>query len=154
MDWSNPTDPLLLGEYSEPGVTMKQVAASDETVIVTNGSFPGDVIVLPAQAIGVTSTPEAVAPLRALLGPSRPNPFRTLTTLDFTLGRQGDVRVEVFDVRGRRVRTLMSGMHPAGRHTLRWDGRGADGERLASGTYFVRLVTEGHVDSRKIQLLR
>lgn len=155
IDWTDAADPLLLGEYSEEGLTMKQVVATDETVIVTNGSFPGDVIVLPAQDTMITtSTPGGFEPVVPLFGKSWPNPFRTTTTLAFTLDRRSDVRLDVFDVSGRRVRELAVRAFTAGQHTLQWDGRDAGGHALPSGTYFVRLEAGTRVDRRKVKLLR
>jgi len=51
------------------------------------------------------------------------------------------VRLELFDVRGRRLRTLVSGGLAAGTHTAAWDGRTERGERAAAGVYFLRLTT-------------
>ena len=61
------------------------------------------------------------------------------------------VRLEVLDLAGRRVATLVRGARPAGRQSVRWDRRGDDGTRAASGVYFVRLV--GATESFKTRLL-
>ncbi|MGH7725358.1 MAG: FG-GAP-like repeat-containing protein [Candidatus Eiseniibacteriota bacterium] len=76
------------------------------------------------------------------LSPGRPNPFRGATTLTFTLPRSGLAEVGVYDVAGRRVRTLLEGAIEAGTHALSWDGLDAGGRRAPAGTYFVRLRFE------------
>ncbi|HMB70423.1 MAG TPA: FlgD immunoglobulin-like domain containing protein, partial [bacterium] len=68
----------------------------------------------------------------------RPSPFRDRTTLDFSLAEPAHVTVAVFDVAGRRVRTLVDADRDANRYRITWDGRNDHGSRLGSGVYFVR----------------
>lgn len=84
----------------------------------------------------------------------QPNPFHEATAIPYHLPVGGLVRVEVFDPAGRRVATLFDGTRPAGRHVARWDGRGADGTRAASGVYFCRVDTEGETRTVKVSLVR
>lgn len=72
-----------------------------------------------------------------------PNPMSKCTSVDFTLGRGGLVDVGVFDLQGRRVRTLVHEYRPVGLHYLDWDGRGSDGSFVRNGVYFVRLLAPG-----------
>lgn len=73
--------------------------------------------------------------------PARPNPFTRVAQFRFGLQRPGAARLEVFDVRGRRVRTLLTPRLAAGAHALEWDGRDTRGQRVAPGVYFYRLRT-------------
>ena len=75
------------------------------------------------------------------LAPASPNPFRGRTAFRFGLARAGDVRLELYDVSGRRVRTLASGTLPAGEHSSAWDGRDEHGNAVRPGVFFVRLST-------------
>ena len=84
------------------------------------------------------------------LAPAAPSPFGAQTTIAFDLAREGSVALEVFDVRGARVRTLAKGAWQAGRHRISWDGRDDAGGRLGAGVYFVRLATGGQVWNRKV----
>lgn len=71
-----------------------------------------------------------------------PNPFRVQgqTTLEYSLPEQTEVSVSVYDILGRRVRTLVNGKSQrAGVHTVRWDGQNGQGQTVASGVYFARL---------------
>ena len=88
------------------------------------------------------------------LEPNVPNPFNPRTRIRFVLGSAGPVRVDVFDARGRRVRTLVAGTRAAGRHEVTWDGRDARGRVVASGVYFCRLRTRGVDVARKMMLLK
>src|SRR5262249_41361533 len=75
------------------------------------------------------------------LAPPSPNPFRGRTALRFGLSRAGNVQLELFDVSGRRVRSLVSGALPVGEHTAAWNGRDEGGNAVRPGVYFVRLTT-------------
>jgi PKD repeat protein len=71
-----------------------------------------------------------------------PNPFNPTGVVTFTTSVAGPVRMSIFDVSGRLIRTLKdSSQEPAGTHSIPMDGRDRDGNPLASGVYFVRLVT-------------
>ena len=78
-----------------------------------------------------------------------PNPVRTGTTISFRLPRAMEVRLDVYDVAGRRVETLIEGPMPPGLHAVRWDGAG-----VSSGVYFYRLQGEGLRESRKLTYVR
>jgi hypothetical protein len=84
-----------------------------------------------------------------------PNPPGEVATLRFDLARPADVRLEVFDVAGRRLATLAERTWPAGAWALRWDGRGQSGQRLGSGVYFIRLSgPEIRTQTVRLTLLR
>ena len=89
------------------------------------------------------------------LSPATPNPFNPTTTLAYHVpsGAQA-VRLDVFDERGRRMRTLVD-QHPGvGPQSVRWDGRDGAGRPVASGSYVARLVVDGKVLTRKLALLK
>ena len=83
-----------------------------------------------------------------------PNPFNPRTELQFTLDRPGRIEVEVFDLKGRRVRRLASGDFGAGDHRVLWDGLDDAGRALSSGLYFVRLSTPAAVSTARALLVR
>jgi hypothetical protein len=80
---------------------------------------------------------------------SAPNPFRERATLTYTLPSASDTRLEVYDLLGRRVATLVNGPVEAGTHTVSWTPT-----RVASGVYFARLVTEQRSVVHKITVVR
>ncbi len=73
------------------------------------------------------------------LASARPNPFQTGTEIRFSLPAASDHSLTVYNVAGRHVRTLSSGVRAAGPHTVAWDGRNDEGQRLPSGVYFCTL---------------
>jgi hypothetical protein len=83
-----------------------------------------------------------------------PNPFRGETLARFSNKFTSRVRVSVFDVRGRRVATLVDEILPAGVHERAWDGRDAHGRLLRSGVYYMRVETGAEAASRTVVLAR
>ena len=88
------------------------------------------------------------------MGVGRPNPFRESTRIDLELPVSEPVRIEIFDLTGRLVRTLHDDPLPAGRHDLVWDGRADGGERLPCGVYLVRARAGNETIRRQLVLLR
>lgn len=83
-----------------------------------------------------------------------PNPFNPRTTIHFVLPAAGAVRLSVFDVAGRLVRTLVDDSRPQGSHAVVWDGRDASGREVGSGSYLARLETGGTVATTRMGLIR
>ncbi|MCC6652986.1 MAG: T9SS type A sorting domain-containing protein, partial [Candidatus Eisenbacteria bacterium] len=80
-----------------------------------------------------------------------PNPSQSGMRLSFSLSQRQRVHLAVYDVGGRRVRTLLDGEAAAGVHSNEWDGADAGGRALPSGLYFARLMTAG--GTRAIRLV-
>ena len=74
--------------------------------------------------------------------------------MTFELPAAGRARLVLYDVRGRRVRTLVDGARAAGEHVARWDGRDESGAPAAAGVYFLRLETAAGTRGSRIALLR
>ena len=83
-----------------------------------------------------------------------PNPFNSRTVIGVELESGSDVRVSLFDLRGRRVRTLFDGFQRAGRCLLVWDGRDESGRIVPSGVYTLRLETAALSVTRKIAFVQ
>ncbi len=100
-------------------------------------------------------TPASVSrPVAFAVHPPRPNPFRDATTIGLELPRRSVVRVEVFDVNGRRIAALHHGPLDAGVHSIPWTGRDHAGRRVAAGIYFGRIRTDQELQTIKIVRLR
>jgi hypothetical protein len=96
----------------------------------------------------------AGAPGAFTLSPGRPNPFSDAMTLSFHLPRKEAVHVDIIDIAGRRVATLVSGHLGPGDHVIRWDGRTDNGVRAPAGAYLVRLRHGSELRVQKIVLMR
>jgi hypothetical protein len=102
--------------------------------------------------VPVTDAP--ASPRTGWLGGARPNPFNPSTTIAYSLGRAGSAELVVYDLSGRRVKTLVSGYIDAGSHEARWDGRDEYGRRVASGVYAYRLITDEFSETKRMVLLK
>ena len=89
-----------------------------------------------------------------ILHPNYPNPFNPSTEIHFTLSTVSDVRLNVYDILGRRVATLIDENLEGGEHIIQWDGKGSDGQSLASGIYFYRLTAGEFVETKKMMLVK
>lgn len=103
---------------------------------------------------GSVDAEDEAAPSAFALEAAHPNPFVERTRLTVRADVPGPVSVRVYDVQGREVAALLDGPLAAGTHTLTWDGRAADGRRLAAGVYFVRLTGAGGSDTTSLTVLR
>ena len=83
-----------------------------------------------------------------------PNPFNPSTEVHFEMQKPGRVRVAVYAMDGRLVRTLVDDSLAAGPHHRAWDGRDDGGRQVSSGAYYLRLETAESVDHRKMMLLK
>jgi len=90
----------------------------------------------------------------AWLEPNTPNPFNPRTELGFGLLAPGSARLDIFDARGRLVRSLLDADLQAGDHVAVWDGRDDHGRSAPSGTYLARLTAGGAIRQHKMQLVR
>jgi hypothetical protein len=86
------------------------------------------------------------------LGQNYPNPFNPSTMIEFTLPVAAHAKVAVFNVLGQRVKTLIDGDLPVGRHTVVWDGTDERGSSVASGVYLYRLWAGDFSESKKMIL--
>jgi hypothetical protein len=109
-------------------------------------------LVSPGSDTGITSaTPTLPEPELELapempLGVPIPNPFRDRTAIHYLVeGRGAQVDVSIYDVTGRRVKMLVRSQLEPGRYETSWDGRDEQGQRVAHGLYFVRMVVAGQV---------
>ena len=93
-------------------------------------------------------------PLSFALEPNYPNPFNPHTMVRYALPEAQQVRLEIYDLLGQKVRTLVDGAQPPGSYRLVWDGRNDRGLAVASGVYFYRLKTPQFRHTRKMLLLR
>lgn len=88
------------------------------------------------------------------LSQNYPNPFNLSTSIQFNLPRTAHASLDVFNITGQKVVTLVDERLTAGSHVVSWDGRNAAGKVAASGTYFYRLKSLDLVESRKMVLLK
>lgn len=119
----------------------------------TTTSLSPFAIAEPAQPTAIGDTP--ATPTEFALHPCAPNPFNPITTIRYDIPTSGaHVEISVYDVTGRRVRTLVDRAQSGGRQLVTWDGRDDRGQGVASGVYFYRMSAGSFVQTRKMVLLK
>ena len=99
-------------------------------------------------------TPSVVRPAQPRLGDSYPNPFNPVVVIPLDLAADAQaVSLTVYDVLGRRVRSVWQGPLGAGRHRFTWDGRDEAGRAAAAGVYIYRVEIDGQVEAKKMTKL-
>ncbi len=88
------------------------------------------------------------------LAPNAPNPFNASTLIPYRLDADGPVRLEIYNLLGQRIRTLVNEVQAAGAYRVSWDARDAAGRRMSSGVYFLRLHYPGGVQTRRMLYLK
>ncbi|GIV60451.1 MAG: hypothetical protein KatS3mg043_1540 [Rhodothermaceae bacterium] len=159
--------------FSSDGTTENQVRSDDQSPLVPGGSSMfnggerlafiqglwtytfGNYKLMPEDAntdigpVTNVATEDEPLPARYALHQNFPNPFNLQTTIRYELARTGRVSLEVFDLLGRRIATLVNGEQPAGSFTVTFDARD-----LASGMYVYRLTAGSQVMTRTMLLMK
>ncbi len=115
---------------------------------------PGAAKAATVAALDEQSKPAADLPTAYALYPNYPNPFNPQTAVRFDLPEAQRVSLMVYDISGRRVKTLVEAEMPAGRHQASWDARNDDGVPVATGIYFIRLRAGNFSHVHKAALLK
>jgi hypothetical protein len=83
-----------------------------------------------------------------------PNPFNPETTISFEISESGKTEVEIFNVKGQKVKTLLNENLEFGSHSIVWDGRNDKEEQVSSGMYFYRISVNGNQKTSKMLMLK
>jgi hypothetical protein len=151
---------------SEPvDISFASISISD-SVYVQGNFIPPDtlgafIVTVLKEPVGIDDgDPEAPpVPRTVELGQNYPNPSNPATTIEFRIGSQEnkgavDVRLDIYDIRGRKVRALLNDPLPSGNYRVAWDGRNERGVPVPSGIYLYRLSCAGTRIVRRMAVLR
>lgn len=108
----------------------------------------GETVILDVTLEPVDAAEDGIPALQTRLYPASPNPFNPSTTIAFDLAATQQVRLDIYNVRGERIRTLVDGTFGQGPHRVIWDGTDSRNQAVASGVYLYRLRTS---DTEKMQ---
>jgi hypothetical protein len=95
-----------------------------------------------------------ILPYQFELSQNYPNPFNPTTTIVYSLPRRSNVRIDIFNLLGQKVQTLINREQPAGSYTITWDGTNSSGRPTSTGVYFYRFQAGDHVETKKMLLLK
>jgi len=152
IDESSPTLNLVFGAMLEEGGTFVD-GLYDPYVLVDNTATPPTATVVRRGGENdtgmITNTEETALPEAVTLHQNYPNPFNPVTTIAYELKQSARVNLAVYDLLGRKVATLVSGVMPAAAHTIQFDA-----SQLASGMYMYRLEAGDQVFVKTMMLLK
>ena len=117
-------------------------------------SAGGNDIFLAKLGEDVTTAAEPFGSPEFALEQNHPNPFNPTTSITLWLDREGPTQLMIYDLSGRRVRTLVDGPLSLGPHVIEWEGRNDSGQKVPSGVYFIRATAGQRTITRKAVLLK
>jgi len=127
--------------------------SANEVDLFTTGNSDTLYTSVDCVATGSPESPES--PWTAAAWQNSPNPFNPSTSIQYQVGRAGNVAIRIYDLRGRLVRTLLDDWVEPGRYSAEWDGTSDGSRRVASGVYFYRMSVDGsEVSSKKAVVLK
>jgi hypothetical protein len=126
-------------------------------VAVNNISASGPTMTADFQVslvLDVEDDDDEVLPESFRLDQNYPNPFNPVTNIRLSLPRDGQVVINIYDIMGRKVKSLFDEYQSAGEITVTWDGRDQRGQEVSSGIYFYDVISDQGRDSGKMTLIR
>jgi hypothetical protein len=88
------------------------------------------------------------------LSQNYPNPFNPTTVIEYALPKASQVKIQIYNILGQKVRNLVDEQQEAGYKTIYWDGKDDHGKEISSGVYFYRIVARDFVKCKKMTLLK
>jgi len=119
------------------------------TVTLVAIGYDNEVLSRSTKEVVIDNIPEAYA-----LGQNYPNPFNPVTVIEYELPDDAHINLAIYDVLGRKIRTLVSGMQPAGYAEVRWNGTDDWGNKVGTGIYFYRIETGKFSKTHKMVLMK
>jgi len=105
--------------------------------------------------LGSVSINDAVElPSSFCLAQNYPNPFNAKTTISYSLGKESQVEIDIYDLGGRQIAAVVNSIQPAGDHQVIWNGTDSNGNTVSSGVYFYRILTNGESLAKRMVLLK
>lgn len=126
----------------------------DTSLPASVGGCTGSVNTCPGTPGKAGNTRNESLPLKFDLGQNRPNPFNLTTVISFSLPSRQYTRLEIFDVLGRMVKSLINGEMTPGSYDIGWDGTDDSGNPLSSGVYVYRLAAGHDASTKKMVMVK
>ncbi len=133
-----------------PLLAKGEILHENHQIKITQANFSTDA----AARVEVDGIEGGFLPTSFSLSQNYPNPFNPTTTIDFSIDANKFVNLEIYNILGQHVISLIDGSMPAGAHSIEWDATNQQGGRVASGVYLYRLTVDDNTQSKKMLLLK
>ncbi len=118
-------------------------------VTLPSGQIPLDIMNIAYKELASSPIPTDFE-----LSQNHPNPFNPMTTIRFAIPQAENVQLDILNIIGQRVRTLVDEVRPAGTHEVQWDGRDNNGNAVSSGVYLYRIKAGEFTETKKMVLMK
>jgi hypothetical protein len=152
LDISDFFNPIEIGYYETFG-SVYEISIKNETIYLAKDDR-GIVVVRNDMISSIEENIPEVLPNKYKLSQNYPNPFNGFTTIPFELQKDGNVEISIYDVLGRKVKTLINKPYTFGKHSITWDGTNANNNIAASGIYFYKLKTNNFSEVKRLLLFQ
>ena len=125
----------------------------DENIAIYNLCGVGE-IVITENVTHLKLNKIPILPLEYSLNQNFPNPFNPSTSISFSIPKDGNVNLSVFNLNGHRVKDLINGNINAGIHTVTWNGFNSDGKPVSSGVYLYIIKSDSFSAMKKMILMK
>jgi len=119
-----------------------------------DGTINDTIVVINDILLDIDDEESNVIPTRFELNQNYPNPFNPVTSISYSIPTRSQVTIEIFNLLGQKVSTLVDGVKPAGNHGIEWDGRDMNGRIVSTGVYLYRFQAGDHVETKKMLLVK
>ena len=129
----------------------------DRSLGIHNPQYAYTLLAVALQKLDPTTDVQLIndaVPQTYALGQNYPNPFNPTTTINYTIPKEGSVKIEVYDITGRLVTTLVNNTMSAGAYKVTWDGKNSSGQSVGSGIYLYRIQANDFVSVKKMVMLK
>lgn len=150
FDITNAENPELIGNYPWNNISY-DLKSIDNHLITANGFYGVSVIYLEE----LTEIEDIFIPYNVCNLRNYPNPFNPYTNFSFSLSEISKVTLEIYNIKGQKVKALIKDFLPIGSHTVKWDGTDLTGRNVGNGVYFYELHFNDHLEAvNKCMLLK
>jgi hypothetical protein len=134
------------------GLVVDLRGRQEYTTVMVRGKMAFEILV--GRRETVDEEMEKLVPTEIKVGPNYPNPFNPETIIPVELPKTMGVKIMVYDILGRTIKTLYDGIMESGKHYVRWDGRDQQQRKLASGVYLYRVEMPNKAYVQRVILLQ
>lgn len=143
------------GRFGWSVIHQSNLYGNNQEPLIGSGWNIGSIALdIPQPAPTLVSTHNTVPPTTSRLEPNYPNPFNSTTQISYHLATPGPVRLDVYNILGQQVHTLVDQVQAAGFYQVPWNARDRRGAAVATGIYLMRLHYPGGVQTRRLLLLK
>jgi hypothetical protein len=154
-------DPLPFNFEVVTGRSSNSPILNYEVLNFNTGKFEKDLLISGCQEysvvkLGEQGEQEEEIPVitKPKLYSNYPNPFNPTTTISFSVPREEDIELTIYNIKGQKVKTLYSGIAEEGKHSMIWNGKNTNNKSVSSGIYFYKLKTNNKVLTCKMLMMK